>query len=400
MKKKRYMAAILALSCSLSGTVLAAGPVADKVNTGYDEATWARLMDDVLEYDEVPLLVHVCNETISEIWEDLDTAKQKIQDNVDELESQRRRLGETIDETKNEAANIPKDDEDAQKAMAELQYMYDLNDELLDSAAKSLKNSGLKQLSSKTNLASIQRAEDQITQVAQSLMISYDTLCQQKTTLEHLQALYAQQYQLAVNKRAQGLATDTEVLAAQANQLSAQSNIASIEGGLLKLKPTICSLTGWAADADPQIAAIPAVDLSPIDDMNLDADTVKAIGNNTTMMELRRSEAGKTNDGIAARLAKIEEGEQKVTIELKALYDDVFIKKTAYESALIGFQSAQKSQEGSDRMYSLGMLSKSEYLGTQVTYYQKEAAFEAADTALRLSIETYQWAVRGFLAIE
>lgn len=389
MKKKKCMAAwlaVLALSCSLSGTVLAAGPVAVKDNTGYDEKTWSRLTDDVLEYDEISLLVHECNSGIRETWDDLETAKNNILSTVEELESQKR--------------NVEKLKDSAIKNGEASAETYAIQEKALEKVISAVKSSGLTSVNSKSTLASIQRGEDQITQTAQSLLISYDTLRQQKVTMEHLQTLYGEQYQLAVNKRALGLATDTEVLTAQANQLSAQSSIAEIESGMLKLKPTILSLTGWAADANPEIAAIPAVDLTQIDNMDLAADTVKAIGNNTTMMELRRTDAGKTNDGVAARLAKIEEGEQRVTIELKALYDDVAAKKAAYESALTGYQSAQTSQAGNDRMYSLGMLSKADYLATQVSFYQKEAAYESADTALRLAIETYQWAVRGFLTID
>lgn len=389
MKKKKCMpifVLVLALGCVGPDMVLAAGPVADKENSGYDEDTWNRLMDDVLEYDEVSMLVHECNSSIRETWDDLETAKKNILDSVEELQSQKRKMKNLKD-----SAIKDKDESDIKN--------YTTQEKTLEKTISAMTNS-MKRVNSKSTLASIQRGEDQITQTAQSLLISYDTLRQQKSTMEHLQTLYGEQYQLALNKRALGLATDTEVLTAQTNQLSAQSNINEIESGMLKIKPTILSLTGWAADSDPEIAAIPAVDTSLVDSINLESDTVKAIGNNTTMMELRRSETGKTNDGVAARLAKIEEGEQKVTIELKALYDDVAAKKAAYESALTGYQSAQTSQAGNDRMYSLGMLSKSDYLATQVSFYQKEAAFESADTALRLSIETYQWAVRGFLTIE
>lgn len=390
MKKRIYLAGlavILAVNSQTTGMALAAGPVADRVNSGYDEETWNRLMDDVLEYDEIPLLVHECNSSISRIWDDLDKAKQDMTANVEELDSQRRKMEDLKDRSMEQG-----DYEDA--------TYYGIQEGTLDAVAKQTRSRTLQALNSRSTLAGIQRGEDQIVQAAQSLMISYDTLRQQRSTLEHLEQLYGEQYQLAVNKRNLGLATDAEVLAAQNNQLSAQSNIAAIDSGLLKLKPTLFTLTGWTADADPEVASIPAADISVIETIDLEADTVKAIGNNTTMMELRRSEPGKTNDGVAARLARIEEGEQKVTIELQALYDDILVKKAAYDAAAIGYQSAQQSKAGADRMYSLGMLSKTDYLGMQITYYQKEAGFESSDTALRLAIETYQWAVRGFLEIE
>jgi len=390
LKKKTYMAGIaaaLSISMIISGTVLAAGPLATKVNSGYDEETWARLQDDTLEYDEVPLLVHEYNSSIQDAWENLEDARQTLLKNVQELESQQQKM---------------KNLKESAQAKGEIDdiIVYTGKQMALDSTTKSIKNSTLKRLNRKSTLSSIQRGEDQIVKGAQALMISYDSLRKQKDILGHLAELYDAQYQLAVNKQAQGMATEAEVLAAQVNKLSAQSNMNSIDSGLLQMKPSLCTLTGWPADADPEIASIPSVDVSKIDTFNLEADAVKAIGNNTTLMELRRTEAGKTNDGIAARLAAIEEGEQKMVIEMQRLYHDVLAQKAAYESARTGFDSAQKSKDGYERMYQLGLLGKSDYLGAQISFYQKKAAYETADMSLRQAIETYEWAVKGYSDIE
>ena len=134
--------------------------------------------------------------------------------------------------------------------------------------------------------------------------------------------------------------------------------------------------------------------------MNLEEDTRKAIGNNTTLISQRTSAKGTSNASIAARLDVINEGDEKLTIKMRQLYDDVFAKKTAYEAARDGYQSALKSRDGYERMYNLGMLSRSDYLGTEISFYQKKAAWETADTALLLAIETYDWAVKGLTEIE
>lgn len=391
MKKKTYMAGVaaaLSISMIIPGTALAAGPLSTKVNSGgYDEETWARLQDNILEYDEVPMLVHEYNSSIQDAWENLEDSRQTLLKNVQELESQQRKL-EDVKETAEKSGDV---------ATA---YMYSEQKKGLDKTTKSIKSSTLKQLNKRTTLAGIQRGEDQIVKGAQALMISYDSLRKQRNILGHLAELYDAQYQLAVNKQAQGMATESEVLAAQVNKLSALSNINDIDSGLLQMKPSLCTLTGWPADADPEIASIPSVDVSKIDTFDLEADTVKAIGNNTTLMELRRTEAGKTNDGVAARLAAIEEGEQKMAIEMQRLYNDALAQKAAYESAQTGFDSAQKSMDGYERMYQLGMLSRSDYLGAQISYYQKKAAYETADMTLRQAIETYEWAVKGYADIE
>ena len=46
------------------------------------QQTWAKLQDNVLEYDEIPDLVHVYNSSISEIWKNLRESKEKIDRNM------------------------------------------------------------------------------------------------------------------------------------------------------------------------------------------------------------------------------------------------------------------------------------------------------------------------------
>ncbi len=392
--KKRRCAAVIAIilvivmtvSAAIPQAVWAAGPVSTKVNNGYDEETWNRMQDDILEYDEIPLLVHEYNRTISDIWESLEDARDSLADSVEELESQERKMKNLKDSAK----------QSGQQAEA-INYM--VQEKTLEGISSAMKSSGLQNINSRSTLAGIQRAEDQIVQAAQYLMISYDTLRKQQETLGHLEALYQARYQLETARYSQGMATATDVLAAQNSILSAQNSLQSIESALVQLKPNLCTLTGWPADADITIAVIGEFDQARIGEMNLEADTQKAIGNNTTMMELRRSEAGKTMDGTTARLAQIEEGEQKVILEIQRLFDDVTLNIAAYETSLVGYQVAQGDKAGYDRMYQMGMLSQADYLGTEISYYQKKAAMESADMALRLSVETYFWGIRGFATI-
>lgn len=384
---KKFTAMVLAAGI-LTTTVcpinaLAAGPLSDKVNTGYDEETWAKLTDNVLEYDEVPTLVHEFNTTISQTWDTLKEAQADLQKGVEDLEGYQFKMENLTD-----------------RAMADsdmtglVQYMK--QDITLGFVIKSMRSVSSR-IMSRGTMNSLKKAENQLTMVVQSLMITYDSTAKQRDTVSHLQQLYDRQYQMILNKQAQGLATQQEVLTAQANQLSALSTLQTIDGGLMQMKPTLCSLTGWPADADPEIAAIPPVDLGKIDEMNLEEDTRKAIGNNTELISQRTSEAGKTNAGVEARLGVIDEGDQKMTIKMKSLYDDVYAKKSAYEGAKAGFEAAEKSEASYERMYQLGMLSEADYLGTQISYYQKKASYESADTALRLAIETYGWAVKGLV---
>lgn len=384
---KRFIALLLAAGILTTNAcpvrVFAAGPLADKVGSGYDEETWAKLNDNVLEYDEVPMLVHEFNSSISQVWDTLQDTQEELRQNVEELEGYQFKMEHLTEQAKSDGdmAGI-------------MQYMtQDITLGFVIPAMREASSSIL----SKSTMGSLQKAENQLTMIVQSLMITYDSTMKQRDMVEQLQKLYDRQYQLTLNKQSQGLATLQEVVTAQSNQLSALSTLQTIDGGLMQMKPTLCSLTGWPADADPEIAAVPEVDLSKIDEMDLEVDTRKAIGNNSELISQRSSAAGKTSAGVEARLAVLDEGDQKMTIKMKSLYDDVFAKKSAYEGAKAGFEAAQKQADSYARMYEIGFLSEADYLGTQIAYYQKKAAYVSADTALRLAIETYGWAVKGLV---
>lgn len=379
------MLAGIMLLAAMPGTAFAAyAPVTGNPEDTYDAETWARLQDNVLEYDEIPDLVHVYNSSISEIWKNLRESKEKIDRNIQELDSQRGKMKNLKDEAKDQGNWTGYGN-------------YTMQEIILGKVASGLRSTDLY---NRKTVVGIQKGEKQITKAAQSLMITYDSLLKQRNTLEKLQELYAKQYEIAVNKHALGMATDQDVLTAQTNRLSAASSVASLDGGLLQLKPTLCTLTGWAADASPELAPIPETDLTQIDQMNLEEDTKKAIGNNSTLISQRTSAKGTSNASIESRLGVIEEGEQKLTIEMKRLYNDVYTQKEAFEGARAGYQAAQKTHDKYTRMYQMGLLGESDYIGTEISYYQAKSSYESADTALRLAMETYNWGVQGLASIE
>ena len=103
---KRVGAAVLAgtmLLAAMPGTAFAAyAPVTGNPEDTYDAETWAKLQDNVLEYDEIPDLVHVYNSSISEIWKNLRESKEKIDRNIQELDSQRGKMKNLKDEAKDQ----------------------------------------------------------------------------------------------------------------------------------------------------------------------------------------------------------------------------------------------------------------------------------------------------------
>ncbi len=387
--RSRFLCATMSIMLTflLPCSALADENITSDVGTGYSAEDWAKLTDNVLEYDEIPDLVHNFNSTIVNVWETLQDTQEQLQKSITELESQRRKVKE-LKETAEDEGDV--------SAL----IVHTTNEYIFDAVISGLRPTANSLLMQTTTRSSIVKAENQITQAVQSLMIAYDSAVKQRDTLNKLSEMYEAQYQLTLREQTLGMATETDVLTAKTNLLSAQSSSAALESGLSQILPSLCSLTGWAADATPEIVPIPETDLTRIDEMDLEADTVKAIGNNTTLISQRTSEKGNSTATVSARLGVINEGDEKLTIVMKQLYNDVLAKETALESAKAGWESAQLSRDSYERMYQLGMLSEADYLGTQVSYYQEKAAYEAADTALLLALETYHWAVKGLVDIE
>ena len=166
------------------------------------------------------------------------------------------------------------------------------------------------------------------------------------------------------------------------------------------VRRTLCQLLGFDPDTNPEIRPVPQFDMSRLDGINLEQDTVKAIGNNYTLIGQRTSAAGKTNSQIENRNRMIDEGDQKLTIEMQRLYQDVMDKKAAYEAAQTGYAAAEKSYGSSERMYANGLVSEAQFIGMQISYHQKKAALESANLDLWQAMETYTWAIDGQAGID
>ena len=367
------------------------GPGAPPERERYDAETLARLQDNRIEYDEIADLVHEYNPDISKAWNTYMSSKEDYAGIVTELESQYRTV---------------KDTADGYISAGQL-----MGSQLLISTGRQLTKGyqgviqGMRDTvnewdTNKRNTSMLRRAERQVTAGTQSAMIGYETIRQNIAPLETMVKLYEQQADMMNRMAALGMATGTDLASANNSLLTARVQLASLSDQQESVRRTLCMLLGYDPDSYPEICPIPEFDMIRLEGMDLEQDTVKAIGNNQTLIAQRTSEKGNTNDQIAARSRMIDEGDQKLTIEMQRLYQEVQDKKAAYEAAQTGFAAAQLSRDAAERQYQLGLLSQVQYIGTQISYYQKKAEKESANLNLLQAMENYDWGVLGFAAVE
>lgn len=366
------------------------GPGAPPEAGRYDAATLARLQDNRIEYDEIPKLVHEYNPDISKAWDTYMSSREDFAGVVTEMESQQQVVKELADQY---------------VSLGQL-----TGSQLLVSTGRQL-DKGYKGMiqgmrdtynkweTNRQNTSAIRRAERQVVAGTQSAMIGYETIRQNIATLQTMVQLYERQTDMAGRMASLGLATGTDLASANSSLLAARSQLMSLENQQESVRRTLCMLLGYDPDSQPEICPIPEFDMSRLDGMNLEEDTRKAIGNNYTLISQRTSAKGNTNDQVAARSRMIDEGDQKLIIEMQRLYQEVQDKRAAYEAAQTGFAAAELSRDASERQYRLGLLSEAQYIGTQLAYYQKKAAKESANLNLLQAMENYDWGVLGFAAV-
>ena len=365
------------------------GPGAEPEPEKYDAATLSKLQDNVLEYDELALRVREYNPNISEAWRKYGESKEDYQNMLTELES-------TYDDSMDNIDAVLKPLKQAEKLMPQLKGTVKQMSSLKSgyhSLVQGIRDTVTNWDTSKRNTSQIRQYEKQVISGAQSAMIGYNTIVDNKATLETMVDLYQRMAAL-------GLANQTDVVSAQTSLIGAKSQLASLQSQQDSVYRTLCLLLGYDTDSGVEIRNLPDFDMSRLDGMNLKADTKKAIGNNYTLIGQRTSAKGETNAQIAARLNTIEEGEQKLTIEMQRLYQDVLDKKAAYEAAMTGYEAAEKSNGAAQRQYQNGLLSEMQYVGTQISYNQKKAAKESAELDLWTAMNAYDWGIEGLAAVE
>lgn len=392
--RKRAIAAVTA--CMLAATSVPAfaysptGPGASPEAGRYSEEELARLQDNVLEYSEIQNRVREYNPTISQVWKTYEDTRQDYANMATELESQ---------------SQVVKDLADSYESAGEM-----MGNQVLISTAKQLKKGyqstvksiqdTVSQWNDQSSTGSIRSYERQMTAGAQQAMIGYDTIRQNIATLETMVQLYDRRYQMYTRQKELGLATDKDVLSSYTSFLSAQSQLASLNNQADSVRRSLCQLLGYDPETNPEIRSLPAFDMTRLEGMNLEEDTKKAIGNNYTLISQRTSAAGKTNAKRENRNKILDEGDQKLTIEMQRLYQDVMDKKAAYDAAATGYQAAEASWGAAQRQYQNGLISEIQYIGLQLAYYQKKAAFESANLSLWQAMENYDWGITGLAAVE
>ena len=194
-------------------------------------------------------------------------------------------------------------------------------------------------------------------------------------------------------KLAAGLCTETDLLQAQKNLLSAQTALQSTTDQANKALRQLAILLGKSGTSIT-LGEIPAVSATELASMNLDADRAAAVVASSSVKSARRSSA----TGDAARKLRhqqIEEAESAASASADEQYAEIAALSLERDAAQAAYQSAEKTYGATQIKYQSGAINKSTYLQGEASYLQKKAELETAEISLRTAYDAYEWMLKG-----
>ena len=423
--KRQYRQVLPFLTAAALASFSPMQALAENPQFAHDEATWARLQDNTMEYDELSLLVEEYNpnyqneqasyndtkndDDAAEIRKDAKNSADDMYDSAEDLRDQAEDLSDQADdlsdqaEAAREAGNVALA---AQLQAGAASYMAGYAP--LMSAAAMTQNSALKSDISAdssyvdSDMRKIQHIKNQkgIVVSTQNLFNSYNQLRVNadliQKNVEVMEAVAnATQTQASI-----GMATQADVLKAKKNLQSIKSTQTETLSSLETLRQNLCMMTGWSYDAQPEIKEVPQADLAAIDQINLEADRQKALENNYDLQYSKRAlnnmQENSTDKKNQERTVK--NLEQSISASMTNLYNDIQQKKIAWQLAQAELATEQQSMSAVETKRGLGMVSDLEYLQAQSSFLGKQIAERTANMALFQAVETYNWAVNGYLS--
>lgn len=377
MKKWKQISA-----CCLAAVLAAAAPTgtawAGSPEFARSAEEWAKLHDNVMEYDELAGLIHEYNVTVQNNQRDYNEKENKTSDEIAQD------YRDAADAVRSSMSGDDSPQAIMQDSMAEAQALS-----LEQQADDNVEDSEIFKMT-------YDQTEATLVSNAQTNMISYHQKARDLDLKKKNRELLAATYDSVVLKMNHGMATQMEVLTAQENLQNADAAILTVESDLENTRQKLCVMLGWRYDASPEIREIPAVDLNRIQSMDPAADKAKALENNYTLRINKKKLANSSNNSKKESLQMtIDDNIQRIGSSVDSAYKNVIQSQTAYQQAAVSLEVASKNMEAAERKMQIGTLSRLDYLTQQYAYLQAQVAMEDASMALFQAVESYDWNING-----
>ncbi len=378
MKRRSWTLCLAACLAFVSAAALPLEAAAASPEFARSEEEWARLRDNVLEYEEIEDLIHEYNTTVlnNEQQYRRDTGKTS-EDIVEEYLEQAENLYQVASDAEDDMTAITSE---ASARQAEISAENNVDD-------------------GTSRWLEYVQIEKGLAVQAQTAMNTWYQLQHQRTSLQASRDLLAVSLAAVQSQQAQGMATYSDVLTAQQSLQEMDAQIIAMDSQIDSTRKNLIVMLGWSQDAEPEIGPMPELDLDHFAAMNPQEDLQKAYEADYTLRIDQRRFDNATNEANRQIYAQtVENDRQQIAVAVNSAYSAAQQAKNDYDEAALNLQVAETDRAAAAARYQLGLISRLEYQQAETAYVSAQADLEVKKLALLAAIETYDWTIKGVRA--
>ena len=378
----RYSKMILASGLAAALTAVSpAAALAASPEFAYTEEEWAALQDNTLEYEEIEKLIKEYNVTYQ-------NNMAEYRDFVDEYGTTNEEWSDAYRELADEFYSEMGDGDTASSMLSNLQLEQQAEN-MLTQADEAVDDS-------ETYRLEYEKQAKNLVLQAQGYMISYHRQRLNLANAEAQKALTEANYGLTQVKLAAGMATQIDLLNAEASIRTQEQSISSQKTALEQTRQNLIVMLGWNAGDQPEIGEVPQVSMEEINAIDVAAGKEAALANNYTQRINKRRLEKSSEDSVTDKLKNtIEDNEKKIRLSVESAYQSLLAAKLSYEQAAASNETAQAQLAISAAGLQAGTI-------TALAYEQQQANADAAQIAVQTAAldlfdayQTYEWNVNG-----
>ena len=378
----RYSKMILAGGLAAALTAVSpAAALAASPEFAYTEEEWAALQDNTLEYEEIEKLIKEYNVTYQ-------NNMAEYRNFVDEYGTTNEEWSDAYRELADEFYSEMGDGDTASSMLSNLQLEQQAEN-MLTQADEAVDDS-------ETYRLEYEKQAKNLVLQAQSYMISYHRQRLNLANAEEQKALTEANYGLTQAKLAAGMATQIDLLNAEASIRTQEQSISSQKTALEQTRQNLIVMLGWNAGDQPEIGEVPQVSMEEINAIDVAVGKEAALANNYTLRINKRRLENSSEDSVTDKLKNtIEDNEKKIRLSVESAYQSLLAAKLSYEQAVASNETAQAQLAISAAGLQAGTI-------TALAYEQQQANADAAQIAVQTAAldlfeayQTYEWNVNG-----
>ncbi|MBO5598556.1 MAG: hypothetical protein J5943_08150 [Oribacterium sp.] len=367
---------------------------------GMDDATWARLQDDVIDYDEIVNLVEYRSIVAQQQYAAIDNIAVDMNTIVDSLTGSIEDLNGVIADLKDKKNNTSnaaeKEAYDQSIKMISAMISSSKSTDTLH-VAKSGAESGLTSSVNKIKMNMHGSKVSVITGMNASF-IGYQSLAELEKMYQKQVDMYQTVYDATLRSRAVGMATDLQVKKAEADLKSFTINLNKNKENMRSIRDKMALILGWNSSncANVSIGAMPPYDQGYIYTRNLDNDIAEArlhnVAYGTAQGTVDKNITGYTKTDISRNEAR-----ENLNVSMSDLYNTVIKAEADNAAAQAGYALAARQKGQAERSYAVGTVGNSEYSAALVQYIASEAKANMSQITASAAVLNYQAALKGFV---